>query len=114
MGLHSVARNRPGIIMLRLLLSASLAVAISAMPAADPQFYYHTTTGYVQPQYVQPQYVQPQVQYVQQQPQMSYVQQPQVAVAAAEPKTVSYQPTTYVANAEPFFFGNMGGGGFNG
>ena len=82
------------------------------MPAADPQFYYHTTTGYVQPQYVQPQYVQ--TQYFQ--PQVQYVQQqPQVAVAAAEPKTVepktvSYQPTTYVANAEPFFFGNMGGG----
>merc|ERR1712244_172246 len=63
--------------MLRLMLTASLAAAISAMPAADPQqmIYYYPTTSYVQPQ-------------------VQYVQQPQVAtVAAAEPKTVSYTPT---------------------
>ena len=44
---------------------------------------------------------------------MQYVQQPQVAtVAAAEPKTVSYTPTTYVAApaAEPLFFNRMMGG----
>ena len=41
------------------------------------------------------------------------MQQPQVAtVAAAEPKTVSYTPTTYVAApaAEPLFFNRMMGG----
>jgi len=76
--------------MLRLMLTASLAAVVSAMPAADPQqmIYYYPTTSYVQPQ------------------------QPQVATVAAEPKTVSYTPTTYVAApaAEPFFFnmGNMG------
>merc|ERR1712241_510012 len=82
--------------MLRLALIASLAAAVSAMPAADPQMVYYypgMTAGYVQ---------QPQV--------TAYVQQPQVTVQAAEPKTVSYKPTTYVAQpaAEPFFFNNMG------
>jgi len=81
--------------MLRLMLTASLAAAISAMPAADPQqmIYYYPTTSYVQPQ-------------------VQYVQQPQVATVAAEPKTVSYTPTTYVAApaAEPLFFNRMMGG----
>merc|ERR1712241_599259 len=64
--------------MLRLALIASLAAAVSAMPAADPQMVYYypgMTAGYVQ---------QPQV--------TAYVQQPQVTVQAAEPKTVSYKP----------------------
>jgi len=79
------------------MLTASLAAVVSAMPAADPQqmIYYYPTTSYVQPQ-------------------VQYVQQPQVAtVAAAEPKTVSYTPTTYVAApaAEPFLFGGMMSGG---
>merc|ERR1712154_450860 len=81
--------------MLRLMLTASLAAAISAMPAADPQqmIYYSPTTSYVQPQ-------------------VQYVQQPQVSTVAAEPKTVSYTPTTYVAApaAEPLFFNRMMGG----
>jgi len=81
------------IAMLRLALIASLAAAVSAMPAADPQmvmYYPGMTAGYVQ---------QPQV--------TAYVQQPQVTVQAAEPK---FKPTTYVAQpaAEPFFFNNMG------
>merc|ERR1719264_1251155 len=68
------------IAMLRLALIASLAAAVSAMPAADPQMVYYypgMTAGYVQ---------QPQV--------TAYVQQPQVTVKAAE----------------PFFFNNMGFG----
>merc|ERR1711936_357728 len=92
MGLGKQTDTDDHIAMLRLALIASLAAAVSAMPAADPQmvmYYPGMTAGYVQPQVT------------------AYVQQPQVTVQAAEPK---FKPTTYVAQpaAEPFFFNNMG------
>merc|ERR1711879_752198 len=78
-----------------LALIASLAAAASAMPTADPQFYYVPATSYVQPQAVY-------------QPQVAYVQQPQ---AVAQPKTETVvKPTMYAAQpvAEPFFFNGFG------
>merc|ERR1711879_500022 len=85
-----------------LALMGSLAAAASAMPTADPQFYYVPATSYVQPQAVY-------------QPQVAYVQQPQ---AVAQPKTETVvKPTMYAAQpvAEPFFFNGFGmNGGYRG
>merc|ERR1712039_190123 len=84
--------NDTAIAMLRLVLLASLAAAVSAMP----QMIYNGQYVYPTVQYA----VQPTVQYVQ-----------PATVQAAEPK-VEYKPTTYVAQpaAEPLFFNNMGFG----
>jgi len=98
MGTHKIrpgaepTTNDTAIAMLRLVLLASLAAAVSAMP----QMIYNGQYVYPTVQYA----VQPTVQYVQ-----------PATVQAAEPK-VEYKPTTYVAQpaAEPLFFNNMGFG----
>merc|ERR1712018_664649 len=89
MGPHSAAGNKTAK-MFRLLLSASLAVAISAMPQMgyiqqSPGVYSHV----VEP--VQKTGLQPQV------------------VAVEQPQEV-FKPTTYVASPQPFFFGMNGMG----
>merc|ERR1712039_330335 len=97
MGTHKIrpgaepTTNDTAIAMLRLVLLASLAAAVSAMP----QMIYNGQYVYPTVQYA----VQPTVQYVQ-----------PATVQAAEPK-VEYKPTTYVAQpaAEPLGFNNMGG-----
>merc|ERR1712241_14908 len=89
MGPHSAAGNKIDK-MFRLLLAASLAVSISAMP----QMVYIQQSPGVISQVVQPVH--------------KAVVQPQV-VTVEEPKEV-FKPTTYVAAPQPFFFGMNGMG----